>query len=229
MNKSTSITKLAEALAKAQAEMPVVKMNAVNPFLKNKFADLGAVIETSRPVLAKHGLSISQFPTSDAGNVGVTSTLMHSSGEWMEDVVYLPLSDEKGKSAAQVAGSVITYLRRYSWAAMLGLYADEDTDGHAPTKKPEQKQEQPKTETGNKTVWTVAQKEALIKAGYADNDFAAKGMLGFSNLPADAQPSEIVEWGKLYRMRRTALNPATKKQYTAQEAAEYANNPKVEA
>ena len=137
MNKSASVTKLAEALAKAQAEMPVIKMNASNPFLKSKFADLGAVIEGSRPTLAKHGLSISQFPTSADDKVGVTNILMHSSGEWLEDTVYLSVSDEKGKSAAQVAGSVITYLRRYAWAAMLGLYADEDTDGHAPVAKKE--------------------------------------------------------------------------------------------
>ena len=51
--KSESIQNLAAALAKAQAEFPAVPFNAVNPFLKNKYADLGAVIETARPVLAK--------------------------------------------------------------------------------------------------------------------------------------------------------------------------------
>lgn len=163
MNKSASITKLAEALAKAQAEMPVVKMNATNPFLKNKFADLGAVIDASRPTLAKHGLSLSQFPTSDGDKIGVTNVLMHSSGEWLEDTVYLSLSDEKGKSAAQVAGSVITYLRRYSWAAMLGLYADEDTDGHTGNtngKKPEVKQEV--TVTGKPEMTEQEKKQAVM-------------------------------------------------------------------
>jgi hypothetical protein len=131
MNKSNTIIKLAVALANAQAEMPVVKMNAQNPFLKNKYADLGAVIETSRPVLAKHGLSISQFPTSEGDRIGVTSILMHSGGEWIEDSIFIPSTDAKGLSVAQSAGVVISYLRRYSWAAMLGLYADEDTDGHS--------------------------------------------------------------------------------------------------
>lgn len=130
MNKSNTITKLAEALSKAQAEMPVIKMNAQNPFLKNKYADLGAVIETSRPVLAKHNLSVAQFPTSDAERIGVTTILMHSSGEYLEEVIYIPASEAKGLSVAQSAGIVISYLRRYSWASVLGLYADEDTDGH---------------------------------------------------------------------------------------------------
>ncbi len=130
MNKSDSIQNLSQALAKAQAEMPVVKMNAANPFLKNKYADLGAVIETSRPVLAKFGLSIAQFPTSEADRIGVTSVLMHESGEFLEEAIFIPASDAKGLSVAQSAGVVISYLRRYSWASMLGLYADEDTDGH---------------------------------------------------------------------------------------------------
>jgi hypothetical protein len=130
MNKSESIVKLAGALAKAQAEMPVVKMNAQNPFLKNKYADLGAVIETSRPVLAKHGLSIVQSVIGDGLQIGVTTMLMHESGEWLQDTITLLLGEEKGKSSAQVAGSIISYLRRYSWASILGLYADEDTDGN---------------------------------------------------------------------------------------------------
>lgn len=130
MNKSASIAKLSQALAKAQAEMPVVRMNATNPFLKNKYADLGAVIETSRPILAKHALSVSQFPTGQGEQIGVTTILMHESGEYLEETIFINASDSKGLSVAQSAGVVISYLRRYSWAAVLGLYADEDTDGH---------------------------------------------------------------------------------------------------
>jgi hypothetical protein len=143
---SESVKSLAAALAAAQAEMPSVLMNAVNPFLKNKFADLGAVIETSRPVLAKHRLSVTQFPISDGDRIGVTTTLMHESGEWISQSVSLPLSDEKGKSAAQVAGSIITYLRRYSWSSVLGLYADEDTDGSHPRQAQEAEKQKVSTE-----------------------------------------------------------------------------------
>jgi len=134
MNKSISIAKLADALSKAQAEMPVVKMNASNPFLKNKYADLGAVIETSRPILAKNGLSISQFPTSEGDKLGITSILMHTSGEWLENTIDISPTDSKGLSYAQAAGVVISYLRRYGWASILGLYADEDIDGHVEKK-----------------------------------------------------------------------------------------------
>ena len=140
MEKSESIKLLAGALAQAQAEMPAVQFNATNPFLKNKYADLGAIISTSKPILGKNGLSVSQLVSTDNGNVGVTTVLMHNSGEWLESTAWLSLGEEKGKSQAQVAGSIITYLRRYSLASILGMYADEDGDGN-PAPKSEAKQQ----------------------------------------------------------------------------------------
>jgi len=129
-----SIAKLSAALVAASAEMPAVGLDQTNPFLKNRFASLGAVIAAVRPILAKHGLAIMQFACSDAsGRVGVRTRLQHSSGEFLEESIYLEAVEEKGKSHAQVAGSIITYLRRYAQSAMLNLYADEDMDGNAPS------------------------------------------------------------------------------------------------
>lgn len=143
MNKSDSIKELAAALSKAQAEMPAASMDATNAFLKNKYASLGAVIEAARQPLAENGLSVAQLPVAEGDNIGVTTVLMHSSGEYIESTMYIPLGDEKGKSIAQVAGSVITYLRRYALASVLGIYADEDTDGSQPAPKQAAKQEAP--------------------------------------------------------------------------------------
>jgi len=139
MEKSESIKLLAGALAQAQAEMPAVQFNATNPFLKNKYADLGAIISTSKPILGKNGLSVSQLVSTDNSNVGVTTVLMHNSGEWLESTAWLPVGEGKGMSQAQVAGSLITYLRRYSLASILGMYADEDGDSNpAPKSEPKQ-------------------------------------------------------------------------------------------
>lgn len=132
--KSASIKELATALAKAQAEFTAVPFNSVNPFLRNKYADLGSVIESAKPILAKYGLSVSQLVLSDEHSIGVNTVLMHNSGEWLESVAVLPIVDEKGKSDAQVAGSIVTYLRRYAYASVLGLYAEEDSDGKQPQK-----------------------------------------------------------------------------------------------
>lgn len=130
MNKSESIVHLAEALSAAQAEMPAVKFNSTNPFLKSRYADLGAIVDTAKPILAKQGLSVPQLTFSADGEIGVETVLLHKSGEWISSRVSLSLETEKGKSAAQVAGSTITYLRRYGYASILGMFADEDTDGH---------------------------------------------------------------------------------------------------
>ena len=134
MKHSESIAKISAALIAAQAEFPVVKFNSKNPFLGNRYADLAAVKEASQPVLTKHGLAITQFPSSAPGEIGITTLLLHESGEWLEDTASIGLDNEKGKSAAQVAGSYITYLRRYAWAAILGLVAEEDNDGNHPDK-----------------------------------------------------------------------------------------------
>ena len=168
--KSEQLNELATALSKAQAEMPAVPMNAVNPFLKNKYADLAEMIRVASPVLAKHGLSISQQPVSMEGQVGVTTTLLHTSGQWIEDTISLPLGDEKGKSLAQVAGSIITYLRRYSYGAIVGLATDEDTDGNAPSKNHEQSKAEPQKSNGKMTL-EFAQNETNSKGvKYGDID-----------------------------------------------------------
>lgn len=138
MNKSSTIKELAFALSKAQAEMPPAEMNAINPFLKNKYADLGSVIKTAKPILAKYGLSVSQLPVSNGEMIGVTTILMHDSGEWIESTLTLSIGEEKGKSSAQVAGSIISYLRRYSLSSILGMYSDEDTDGNGEQDKERQ-------------------------------------------------------------------------------------------
>jgi hypothetical protein len=158
--KSEQINELAAALSIAQSKMPAAKMNSTNPFLHNKYADLGAVIEAAKDQMAVNGLCVSQLVGGDASSISVTTILMHKSGQWIESTVGMAVGDEKGKSAAQVAGSIVTYLRRYSLASILGVYADEDTDGgkgdskseQKPTNqqqsgKPAQKAEQPTTET----------------------------------------------------------------------------------
>ena len=137
MNKSESIQNLSASLSKAQAEYPAIKFDSVNPFLKNGYASLGAIIAGARPVNAKHGLSVSQLTFGEDGVAGVETVLMHTSGEWISSSISMPVGEEKGKSSAQVAGSIVTYLRRYSLASILGIYSDEDGDGNKP--EPERK------------------------------------------------------------------------------------------
>ena len=151
MNKSESIAELAAALAKAQGAMSPAKMDSTNPFLKNKYADLGSVIQAARKPLADNGLSFTQSPAVTDGAVTVTTLLMHASGQWIESAITLPLDGGKGLSLAQSMGAIITYLRRYSLSAILGIYADEDNDGNQPAKPAAQKAPQAAPEAPQRT------------------------------------------------------------------------------
>jgi hypothetical protein len=82
----------------------------------------------------------------------------------------------------------------------------------------------PTPSNGDERIWTVAQKNVLIENGKADNDFAAKGMLGLSSLPQDATEAEVLKWGNAYRTHRNTINPETGKRYTAPEAAAFADD-----
>jgi len=126
MQKSESIKNLAAALNKAQAEMGGAAKDANNPFFKSKYADLGSVIRAIKEPFASNGLSYSQFPISEADTVGVDTILMHSSGEWIESRLLLPMV----KADPQKAGSAITYARRYALQAIAGI-PSEDDDGNA--------------------------------------------------------------------------------------------------
>ena len=217
MNKSDSITNLAVALAKVQEVMPAAALNATNPFLKNKYADLGSVIETAKPVIAAHGISVAQFPVGESGSIGVETIVMHESGEWISNTLSLEVTDEKGKSAAQVAGSIISYLRRYSYAAALGMYAGDDDDGSHPSKQAPKKAAAPTTVTASQKMFKSEIKQAIVDKGLAENAFAAAGMLDHSNLPLDVTTLIAIAWANNYRSAREDGK-------TTPEAAELANS-----
>lgn len=126
---SDSIGKLAEALAKAQGAMEGAKKDRLNPHFKSSYADLASVWDACREPLSQNGLAVTQQVTSDANGVTVVSTLLHSSGEYLRDRCWLPVAQK----TPQGYGSTITYARRYSLAALVGV-AQEDDDGEAGTR-----------------------------------------------------------------------------------------------
>lgn len=125
MNKSDDIKELASALCKAQSAMGGAAKDANNPFFKSKYADLSSVIRAIKQPFSDNGLSYSQLPISQDGLVGVTTILMHSSGQWLSsDLLLKPV-----KGDPQAAGSCLTYCRRYSLQSLAGI-PSEDDDGN---------------------------------------------------------------------------------------------------
>lgn len=203
MKTSDSIAALAVALSKAQAEIPALEKSATNPFLKNKYIPLDDILTVSLPILAKHDLAIIQLPFSDGGVViGVTTRIAHKSGEWVEDVISLQQNDEKGKSAAQVAGSIITYLRRYSLASLLGIASETDTDGNGKqTAQPAAKTPAKKAQADTKTpaTWKPAAIAWMIDEKLATNGHNAAAV--WELLDGDNCPDKgtFAKRAKLYR------------------------------
>ena len=119
---SAEIQELSKALLEFQKlEVSVVK-NTTNSFLKNKYADLGAYLEIVMPAITKCGLIFNQFPSPN----GILSQITHAeSGQFIR--CFTPYNST-GKNS-QEWGSLISYFRRYSLAAIFSLYADDD-DGN---------------------------------------------------------------------------------------------------
>lgn len=120
-----------KAMAAAQGEMKNIGFDKTNPHFKNRYASLAAVRDAVTPILAKHGLSVIQMPTSDVVDgkpyVGCRTIIGHSEGGYIEGSFVLPLV----KPAPQDGGSALTYARRYAELAALNLVGDDDDDGNA--------------------------------------------------------------------------------------------------
>jgi hypothetical protein len=127
MKTSPEINELAAALSKAQGEFENAKKDSENPFFNSHYADLAACIDVARRPLSANTLAVVQSPSLvENGYVRMTTRLLHSSGQWIESELDALPKD----SGPQSVGSVVTYLRRYSLCAMIGLAAEDD-DGNA--------------------------------------------------------------------------------------------------
>ena len=140
---SESIENVSKALVGAQADVGKALKNQENSHFKSQYADLTAVLEVSKPALAKHGLALTQFPGETDGRVTMTTMLIHESGEW---ILLPPASIPLQAQTAHGFGSAISYLRRYTTQAALGISVglSDDDDGNeataqAPKKAPKKR------------------------------------------------------------------------------------------
>lgn len=134
MTHSESLDKLIPALSAAQAEFPSIPKDGYNPHFKSRFSTLKATQKATRPVLDKHGLVVTQFPSHVDGEPALTTWLAHNSGQFITETTVLALS----KRDPQAQGGAITYLRRYAYSSVLGLASDEDDDDGNSASLPQQ-------------------------------------------------------------------------------------------
>lgn len=127
-NKSETITKIAAALVAFNGEVKSISHDSENQHFRSQYTSLDHMIDETKPVLHKHGLTVMQFPGGDGERITIRTMILHDSGEWIESE---PLTLRPVKLDPQGAGSAITYARRYSYAAALSLSLGDDDDGNA--------------------------------------------------------------------------------------------------
>lgn len=126
METSEQIAELATALTKAQAVMEGAKKDGNNPHFRSSYPTLASVWDAVREPFAANGLSVVQGCATSGADVTVCTLLLHTSGQWIREVLTMTANDHKPQSV----GSAISYARRYQLAAMAGV-APEDDDGEA--------------------------------------------------------------------------------------------------
>ena len=130
--KSEQINELATALCKMQGQLEdTCKSTQAYNY---KYSDLSSILTYIRPIMSENGLSVSQLVNGEgSGQIGVETILLHNSGQWLSSNSFMTV---QGQNLAQEAGKIITYLRRYSLAAIIGLtQRDEDATLATPVKK----------------------------------------------------------------------------------------------
>jgi len=139
----TETPELIAALCKAQSKFNPAIKDANNPFFKSKYADLNSVWLACKDALAENDLFISQIISSRDGKNTLKTRVYHKSGGYIESEIDIV---SKNANDPQSLGSGITYMRRYSLAAILGIIVDDDDAEDAMNRKETKQHPKPDSE-----------------------------------------------------------------------------------
>lgn len=114
------------AFAKMQPSLPIIDENGVIETTSGqdaaRYATWEDTIESIRPILARHGFSLSFVPgRSPNGYPTVTGVLRHRGGHKETGELELPPDPTGGKNAVQAIGSALSYGQRYVARMLLSL------------------------------------------------------------------------------------------------------------
>ena len=134
---SETIGAIASALAKAQGELTnpekalVATIRASNPREKDqtfRYAALSSGLDIVRKTLGGHEIATVQTTAIDneAGLIRLTTTLAHSSGEWLSSE--WPVCAISETATPRRMGAALTYARRYALFTLVGIAGEDDLD-----------------------------------------------------------------------------------------------------
>lgn len=215
MRTSEQTADLFAAIGAMQADLPgLTKDKTATVPMKSggkytyRYVGLDTIIEHIGPHLAKHDLAVVQEATSDDGRVGITTRITHSTGQWLEcGPLFLPAGGD-----AQSYGSAVTYGRRYTLSAALGIAADEDDDGAKAKDKPKAETKAEPGSGGRKATQPQIKKLAVIanEQGWDDEERRRRAnVASFTDLTMRSASDLIEEWSKLDPPVKRQDSPAT--------------------
>jgi len=215
---SEKVDELYGALAKAQGEFTVAQKDKDGVSFKSggvvKYADLAGVFAAARAALSKHELAVIQAINVDEdGDYYLHSTLTHSSGQWIRSVVRLVPS----RNDIHGLASTITYMRRYTFSALVGVVVEDEDDDGAEAMKEQKKNYEEGVEVNHnmknkrKPNYTTVTSEQLDELKYEIGDFKdiAQGIMetydiaALALLPKDAFRSVIRQVRNIVQIRTT--------------------------
>lgn len=126
MFKSDNLKELPAAFIKLQTELKPIKKEALGN--RGKYASLTAVVQgIEEPLHANDFVLFHTMRQGGAATASMETVLLHKSGEHISSTIEVPIAK---MNDPQAFGSAMTYGRRYSIMALLGLVTDDD-DGQS--------------------------------------------------------------------------------------------------
>jgi len=126
--RSESLGKIGLALSKAQGEIENAEKDVKGNY--GKYSTLAATWNSIRKQLSKNEIAVFQRPMTIDSKPTMCTMLIHSSGEFLDDSeLEMKFDNNNRMNAMQALGSAVTYSRRYSLQAAVGI-APEDDDGN---------------------------------------------------------------------------------------------------
>jgi ERF superfamily len=193
---SETIGAIAAALAKAQAELTnpekslTATIRAMNPRDHDqtfRYAALSSGLDIVRKALGGHEIATVQTTAIDkeAGLIHLTTTLAHSSGEWLSsEWPVCPISET---AAPRRMGAALTYARRYALFTLVGIAGEDDLDA-------------PDLAEGGKA-------DAANKEGAAHKDGVAAQLRPAAAVDDRTRAKALARGEKAVRPPRTVLGP----------------------
>lgn len=124
----TGIVKFQSAMKNPSKNRTVKVKTKTGGQYEFKYATFDQILDTIREPMADAGLGFMQEVETGERGLILTTTILHESGQWKSSTSNIPLGEDR---TPQTIGSAISYFKRYTLTAALGIAADEDDDANS--------------------------------------------------------------------------------------------------